>query len=234
MRPTTRCALLVACATVLVARVVAAPKEDVEPQITPMVSFEDELEGTPAQSGPAAQQERLEARLAATEQRLFADYRRALQAAGWNRLLEPARVASDVSGKQANAIIVRARKAQRQYAANVEAFYASVPRQIKANIADPNRRSALLEVAQLRIPRQRARFLQLQDFELRAFDEIEAWWRWLHDARSRWHVADGQFVFNDAADRDTWGAHAESVQALIRAQTEAQTVPLGGSAPPEP
>lgn len=195
-----------------------------------MVSFGEELEGIPAKTGPAAQQEQLQARLDAAEKRLRTDYQRALRTAGWPRLLEPSRVAADMSGKEGNAIIERARTAQRQFAAKVEAFYASIPRQIKSSITDANRREGLLEVAQNREPRQRARFRTLQDFELRAFDEIEAWWRWLHESRSRWHVTEGQFVFDEDADRATWDAHADSVQALVQAQCAAQAAEHGGAA----
>jgi hypothetical protein len=146
------------------------------------------------------------------------DYERELEAIGWGRVLDGARLRQDASLERTRAMLERAKGLAAAARERTPQLFAEMRRSIEASeLSGPAKRRLLAEYDKS-AERDQAQALEGWLLEEKVLAGVEAATQYLHANRPAWGVERGQLSFRRPADRERFSALLDAVKSLTDQQ----------------
>ncbi len=147
-------------------------------------------------------------------------YLDALDAAGWNSLLDPARAAADQDFKESRLILGRTRDTVEEYREKAAALLEAMPRKIDTIPVSPAMRRGMEKGFRNGMGQSAEVQAQIWTLELEIVGHFGELVGLLEERREHWTAAEGQFTFDNDEDLDRFNAILEKVNAATTRQEE--------------
>lgn len=147
-------------------------------------------------------------------------YLKGLGEIGWERILDPARVARPDSYPESVAIILQAKALLVKYESDFRAMRDQAPSDVEAmTISDVSKREAISSF-NVGVIATEPKVKEVFDNELEVLIEIENAVEFLENSRDRWKYEDGKFAFYEEADLEKYNIMYANIQRLVQLQEE--------------
>ncbi len=176
----------------------------------------------PKAGGEAGEMERMLRTVTAESIAQRNEYHAAMEAAGWDRMLDAERLRRDTELRESREIMAVARGLVERYEAKSRELLDGMPARIAALKLKAATKSAMLAGFEKTAEANRAKLRELWELERRSLAEVEGALQVLASNRRKWSFEDGNFVFSDDRALAAFNARMTAVQALARQQAELQ------------
>lgn len=147
-------------------------------------------------------------------------YLKGLGDIGWERILDPARVAKSDSYPESVSLLLQAKALLVKYESDFRAMREQVPTDIDAlTISDASKRNFLANFNESVISSEPA-LIELFDSERAILSEFENIIEFLESSRERWNLEDGKFAFYEDGDLAKFNKMSANIQRLMELQDE--------------
>lgn len=146
------------------------------------------------------------------------EYEGELEAIGWTKILDPARISKDANLAESKAMLVKAHAIIARRRDGIEAHYAQMRRDVESADIAPELKRAVLKGMDGAQPAQKAQAAELWGLEDQGVAQFDRMFALLEARRATWKVRDGKIVFGTKSDLDKFNACLADLEKITARQ----------------